>query len=101
MALNPVPIGDAIATYLFQNPVVAPGTSPGLPELKQIWEHVMTLIYNDIKATMDVLPAGRSGLGLQNPTGQAVVIPITSAPGTPSNGATSAPESLIGMGSVQ
>lgn len=55
MALNPNPIGKAIADYFIaQKP--ADGTSITSAELETIWQGVMTLIYNDLKASLGVLP---------------------------------------------
>lgn len=55
MALNPVPVGDAIAT-LVQSTAPAPGTKITDAELKAMWEGIVTIIYNDLKANMQVLP---------------------------------------------
>lgn len=98
MALDPIPIGDQIATYLFQNSLAAPGTPIGLPQIKIIWENIMTMIYNDIKASADVLPASHSGESLSSPTGQPIV--VTTGPGTGSTGATAADAEVVGMGSI-
>lgn len=56
MALNPVPVGDRIATYLFENPLMAAGTAATLAEIKEIWEHVMGFIYTDLQASLQVEP---------------------------------------------
>ena len=53
MALNPTPIGDQIAEYLFNN---RPEGVNGLPQMKITWEHIMTLIYTDLKNSIEVLP---------------------------------------------
>lgn len=74
MALNPIPIGDQIATYLYGNPLGAAGTPISLANAKLLWENIMTMIYNDIKATMDVLPTAHSGENLSSATGQPVEV---------------------------
>lgn len=94
MALNPVPIGKAIADYLFNNRPNT-GTPTGIADVEALWENVMTMIYNDIKANMDVLPVGHSGPGLQNPSGQPVAVSLSTGIGD-----TTAAESITGMGSV-
>lgn len=49
---------------------------------------------------VDVLPVALSGLPLNNPIGQVVLIPSTAAPGLPSTGATSALSDITGKGSI-
>jgi hypothetical protein len=108
MALNPIPIGDAIAEYLYQNSIVAPGTPVSLAQIKTIWENVMTLIYNDIKDNMDVVPTAHSGPNLNNPAGQPLQVPAlgiidsTDHPctGESTTGTTSALQDIQGKGSV-
>lgn len=101
MALNPTPIGKAIADYLYSARMS--GQPPqSLPELETIWENIMTLIYNDIKENMDVLPVGSpatGGPGLES----APSIPgeVTSGSGSGGTTVTTASEPIIGTGSVQ
>lgn len=89
MPLNPTPIGDQIAEYLFNNPPPA-GTPVGLPFLKSTWEQVMTLIYNDIKANAIIIP----DTFVSSP-----VIPVQVNPAT-GTGATTASEPILGTGKV-
>lgn len=96
MALNPIPIGDRIAEYLYENPLGAAGTEISLGNIKLIWENIMTLIYNDIKANMDVLPASLGATPLQNDAGQPVHVDLSTGDGT-----TIAPQTIIGTGSVE
>lgn len=98
MALNPNPIGKAVADYFIANKP-ADGTAITPTQLENIWVGVMTLIYNDIKASMVVLPASLAGLPLTVPT--AIPLNVTTGPGSGSTGATSAPEVVTGTGSVQ
>ena len=55
MALNPITVGDAIAT-LVQSTAPAPGAAITPSQLKTLWEGIMTIIYNDLKANAQVLP---------------------------------------------
>jgi hypothetical protein len=50
MALTPGPVGRAIADY-FVNSKPADGSAITEADLEAIWVGVMTLIYNDIKAS--------------------------------------------------
>lgn len=98
MALNPTPIGKAIADYLYS--ARFSGQPPStLPQLETIWENVMTLIYNDIKANMDVLPIAHSGEELSTATGT----PSTGADpqGGTVNSTVTTDTPIVGMGSVQ
>ena len=55
MALNNIPVGDAIADFLVSvRP--PPGTAITNAQLKFIWEGVMGIIYTDLKANLGVLP---------------------------------------------
>lgn len=49
MALNPIPVGQAIAAFMQANKPTD-GTPVTTTELEDIWIGVMTIIYNDIKA---------------------------------------------------
>lgn len=55
MALNPIPVGDAIADFV-QSVKPAAGSPVTDAQLKVIWEGIVTIIYNDLKANMEVLP---------------------------------------------
>lgn len=98
MALNPNPIGIAIANYFVaQKP--ADGTAVTTAQLQAIWEGVMTLIYNDIKANMEVLPASLSGPSLTVPN--AIPLTVNTGAGAGGTGVTTSPETVTGKGSVQ
>jgi hypothetical protein len=97
MALNNIPIGKSIADYIVAN-APTPGTPVSTTQLETLWEGIMGLIYSDMKANMDVLPAGHSGPGLENPSGQAGE--VTSGPGAGGVTTTTAPIPIIGLGSV-
>lgn len=97
MALSPTNVGKALADYfLAQKP--ADGHAMTNAEYESVWQGAMAIIYNDIKANMDVLPSGHSG-SLTVPT--AIPVGVTSGPGAGSTGATTSPETVTGMGSVQ
>lgn len=98
MALDPIPIGTRIADYLYQNPLGAPGTPISLGNIEQIWQQIMTMIYDDIKLTADIVPLAHSGENLSSPTGQP--INVTTGPGAGSTGATTADQEVVGMGSI-
>lgn len=100
MALNPIPIGDQIAEYLYQNTLAQPGTPVSLDNLKIIWENIMTRIYDDIKASADIDATAHSGEDLSSATGQTVIIPSTANPGSQSNGTTSQDKKLVGKGRI-
>jgi hypothetical protein len=91
MALNPVPVGDAIAS-LIQSSAPAAGTAITTDQLKTMWEGIMTLIYNDLKANAAIIPGT-----LSNPAGQPVA---TTGTATAQTGETTAPEPIIGIGRV-
>ena len=55
MALNPTPVGDAIAAYV-KSIAPAPGTAIDDAFLKTMWEGIVTIIYNDLKTNLGVLP---------------------------------------------
>lgn len=77
MALNPGPIGKAIADYFVSNKQ-PDGSSVTDAQLEAIWQGVMTLIYDDIKASMvvNVTVTGETDSG---PPGGP--LPITAQPG--------------------
>jgi hypothetical protein len=53
MALNPTPVGDQIAAFVkSQQP--APGAPVSDNQLKAMWEGIMQLIYDDIKANAQI-----------------------------------------------
>jgi len=98
MALNPTPPGKAIAD-LFFNYAPTPGTPVTVSQLEALWESAIAILYADIVANMDVLPAGHAGPGLQTPIG----IPgeVFTGAGAGGTTQTNAAETIIGMGSVQ
>lgn len=53
--LNPITVGDAIASFVSSS-APAPGTPVSPAQLQTLWEGIMTIIYNDLKANMQVLP---------------------------------------------
>jgi hypothetical protein len=53
MALNPIPVGDAIADFI-QTQKPAPGAVITVAELKTMWEGIVTILYNDLKANLGV-----------------------------------------------
>lgn len=55
MPLNPIPVGDAIATFV-QSIKPPDGTPVTDALLKQLWEGIVTIIYNDLKANAEVEP---------------------------------------------
>ena len=55
MALNPNPVGSAIAAYIQANKP-SPGTPVTDAQLTSLWEGIMTIIYNDLKANAQVAP---------------------------------------------
>lgn len=55
MPLNPVPVGDAIAN-LVQSSKPADGVPITINQLKTLWEGIVTIIYNDLKANAQVQP---------------------------------------------
>lgn len=97
MALNPGPIGTAIANYIeTQRPVAGHAVTDN--ELELMWQGIMALIYADIKATMNVLPAPLSGTALRAVT--AIPGVVTSGSGAGGATTTNAPGTLEGTGSV-
>lgn len=98
MALDPIPVADDIATFLYGNPLGAAGTEVSLANIKILWEGIVTRLYNDIKANADVVPTAHSGENLSSPTGQP--IDVTSGPGSGSSGATTADAEVVGKGSI-
>lgn len=54
--LNPDPVGDAIGSYLFQNPIGAAGHLTTLADIQAIWRGIMTIIYDDLKTNAQVNP---------------------------------------------
>jgi len=52
--LDPAPIGKAIADYLYNNPLGAPGTPISLANTEAIWIQIMTMIYADLKTNMGI-----------------------------------------------
>lgn len=99
MPLNPNPVGPEIADYFVDN-APTPGTPVGRPELEAIWLGAINLLYDDVKATADVVPVAHSGEDLSAPAGQPVTIPSTSIPGSPSTGATTTDTPVDGKGSI-
>lgn len=55
MALNPTPVGDAIAAFV-QSVAPAPGTPITTVQLQQLWEGIVKIIYDDLKANLQVNP---------------------------------------------
>lgn len=55
MALNPTPVGDAIAT-LIQSMAPAPGAPVTSSQLKSMWEGIVGIIYSDLQASLGVSP---------------------------------------------
>lgn len=94
MPLNPNPIGAAIADYFISNRP-ADGTQITQANLEAIWQGVMTLIYNDIKANMDVIPTSHGATPLEAATPIPVTVNTSSGVG-----ATTAVGPLVGTGSV-
>lgn len=75
MALNPITVGDAIAAF-----VKSSRPTPGVPvtdlQLQQLWEGIMTIIYNDLKANMGVLAGTFEVTGVQPGSGTVPVIGV-------------------------
>lgn len=55
MALNPSPVGDAIAT-LIQSMAPAPGAAVSPAQLKTMWEGIVAIIYTDLQSNLGVSP---------------------------------------------
>lgn len=55
MALNPTPVGDAIAAFVQTVKPVA-GSPVTDAQLRVIWEGIVTIIYNDLKANLQLAP---------------------------------------------
>ncbi len=68
--------------------------------LKRFCDACGEAIVQYIQGNADVVPTAHSGEDLSSPTGQAVLIPDTSDPHTPSDGATSEDKTVVGMGSI-
>lgn len=62
MALNPVPVGDAIAAYVVTQRPTA-GTPVTDAQLRLLWEGIMNIIYNDLKTNLE-LQAGSFTTGV-------------------------------------
>lgn len=99
MSMNGNDLGDALVAALIG--IDGSMTPAQIAHLRSSWRALSAAWITYVKANMDVLPAGLSGPGLQNPVGQIVLIPSTSGPGSPSNGSTSAVSTISGTGSVQ
>jgi hypothetical protein len=59
MALNPGPVGSAIASFI-ESQEPAPGVENHPSNVTAIWQGIMNLIYNDIKANAQVEPGSFS-----------------------------------------
>lgn len=52
--LNPTPVGDAIAAFVKSS---APSGGPITDaQLRALWEGIMAIIYDDLKANLGVMP---------------------------------------------
>lgn len=101
MAMNGNNRGDAAYNAIAgSNPDFAKLSPSEQNTLKSYFELLFSADTTYIIGNMDVLPVALSGPALNNPIGQAVNIPSTSAPGLPSVGATSALQTVAGKGSV-
>jgi len=65
MSLNPVPVGDAIAAFVQANKP-ADGTPVTTSQLQYIWEGIVTIIYNDLKANLSVTPGSFTVHGVKS-----------------------------------
>lgn len=99
MSLNPAPVGPNIADY-FVNNAPTPGTKVTKERLEEIWQGAIALLYGDVQSTADVDPTAHSGEDLSSATGQTVVIPVTSTPGSESTGTVTADKKLVGKGRI-
>lgn len=99
MALVGNDLGDLIVTAL--QSVDGSMNADQIAQLRSAWRAVAGAIVTYVQTNADVLPSAHSGPALNNPAGQAVNIPVTSAPGLASTGATSALENIAGKGSIQ
>lgn len=65
MALNPGPVGTAIAAFI-QSTRPTEGDPPVTEgQLEAMWQGVMTIIYNDLKANLGVIAGGFQVTGVQ------------------------------------
>lgn len=99
MALDGNRLGSAVAAAIQGFGIVA-GPQITTSQLEQIWQAVFREDVTEYKSFADILPASHGGLALNNPTGQPVLIPSTASPGSPSSGATNAPQVIAGTGSI-
>lgn len=53
--LNPIPVGDAIASFIQSNKPTD-GVPVTIAQLQSLWEGIITIIYNDLKANAQVAP---------------------------------------------
>lgn len=98
MALNSIRLRDAIVTKIEAiTDFPRSGTSPIIRD-KRVILAIAEAIVEEFVGNADVLPAGHSGPGFENPTGQ----PSTGADpqGGTVNSTTTAPASITGMGKV-
>lgn len=87
-------VGDDMGAAILAKVQTIPGINiTNTEELSRFCNAFGEAIVEYIKSNADVLPAGHTGPGLENPSGQPVSTPAGA-------GATSAPEPIIGMGSI-
>lgn len=55
MALDPTPVGDAIAAFV-KSSAPAPGSGVSDAQLKALWEGIVKIIYDDLKVNAQVSP---------------------------------------------
>lgn len=89
MALNPIPVADAIANFI-QSSIPTAGIPVTPLQLQTMWEGIITLLYNDIKTNAVITP---------NTFAAPTAIPVTVVPAT-GVGATTSPGPLTGTGKV-
>lgn len=89
-------MGDAVmAAVQALNPNWNKMSSAEQAQMQAYFRAIYGAVVAYIQANADVLPAGHSGPGLQNPAGQPVLVSLSTG-----SGSTTAPDSITGKGSV-
>lgn len=76
--LDPIPVGDAIAAFV-QTRRPPAGTAITDADLQFIWEGIITIIYNDLKANLGVEPGSFVVTGVM-PGGATIPVTGTGGP---------------------
>lgn len=106
MAMDGNRLGDAITDYLAGlNPNA---TGAHLARLRVRWRAIASFIVSEITTHADVLPSAHTGLALNNPTGQKLIVPASGlldshglpCSGVATTGTTSVLKIIEGKGSV-